>query len=72
MVYNGTYSGMNTSLWDPHFELPMVVFTLHFVEKGAFMADRDIGDMLLNLMLSEELIPFCGVYVMNVCRYEEW
>ena len=28
MVYNGTYSGMNTSLWDPHFELPMVRSTI--------------------------------------------
>ena len=72
MVCNGTYSGMNTSLWDPHFAPHMVGSTIPSVQKGTFMADRDIGDMLLNLMLSEELIPFCGVYVMNVCRYEEW
>ena len=72
MVYNGTYSGMNTSLWDPHFSLPMAVSTLHAVEKGTFLADCYIGDMLLNYILSQELIPFCGVDVMNVRKYEEW
>ena len=30
------------------------------------MGDQDIGDMLLDLMLSEEVIPFYGVDVMNV------
>ena len=43
MVYNGTYTGLNTSLWDPHFALPMVGSTIRAVEKGAFMADWDIG-----------------------------
>ena len=66
MVYNGTYSGINTSLWDPHFALPMVGSTIRFVEKGTFMADWYIGDMLLNFMLSEEVIQFCGLDVMNV------
>ena len=36
------------------------------------MAYRDIEDMFLNLMLSEEVRPFCGVDVMNVRTYEEW
>ena len=66
MVYNGTYIGMHTSLWDPHFVLPMVGSTLCAVEKGTFMTDQDIGDMLLDLMLSEEVIPFCGVNVINL------
>ena len=61
MVYKGTYIGLNTSLWDPHFALPMAVSTLCAVEKGKFMADRDIGEMFLNFMLSEEFRPFCGV-----------
>ena len=61
MVNNGTYIGMNTSLWDPHLALPMVGSTLHAVEKCKFMTDRDIGVMLLNFMLIEESIPFCEV-----------
>ena len=55
MVYNVTYSGMNTSLWDPHFALPMVRSTIRALEKVVFMVDQDIGDMLLNLMISEEV-----------------
>ena len=42
MVYNGTYSGMNTSLWDPHFALPMVRSTIRAVDKGNFMVDQYI------------------------------
>ena len=53
MVYNGTYSGMHTSLWDLHFAPPMVGSTIRAVEKGKVMADQDIGWMLLNFMLSE-------------------
>ena len=36
------------------------------------MVDQYIGDMLLNFMLSEELIPFCVLDVMNVRKWEEW
>ena len=45
MVYNGTYSGMNTSLCAPHFYLPTVGYTLCAVEKGTFMEDQDIGQI---------------------------
>ena len=48
---------MNTSLWDPHFGLPMVRSDLHAVDKVTFMADRDIGYMFLNFMLIEEVKP---------------
>ena len=53
MVCNGTYSGMNTSLWDPHFAPHMIGSTIRDVEEGKFMADQDIGKILLNFMLSE-------------------
>ena len=66
MVYNGTYSGLNTSIWDLHFALPMVVSTLRAVEKGDFLEDQDIRYMILDVMLSEEYISFCGVGGMNV------
>ena len=66
MVYNGTYSSINTSIWDTHFALPMVGSTIRFVEKGTFMADWYIGYMLLIFMLSEKVIQFCGLDVMNV------
>ena len=58
MVYTGTSSGMNTSIWDPHFALTMVGSSLHSVEKGTFMLDWYIGDILLNFIFSEESRPF--------------
>ena len=36
------------------------------------MADRDIGDMLLNFILSEELISFYGMEITNTRTEEEW
>ena len=66
MVYNGTYISMNTSLWDTYFALPMVGSTIYAVEKGTFMEGWYIGDILLDFMLSEEIIPFCVLDVMNV------
>ena len=53
LVYNGTSSGLNLSLWALHFYLTTVRSTLTEVERGTFMADRNIGEMFLNLMLSE-------------------
>ena len=43
MVYNGTYTSMNTSIWDTHFALPTVGSTIRSVEKVTCMEDRDIG-----------------------------
>ena len=68
MVYNGTYISINTSLWAPHFALPMVGSTLCTEEKGTFTAYRYIGDMCLNLIISEKVIPFCALYDMNVTK----
>ena len=45
MVINGKYNGINESLWNNQFLLHTVVSNLHYVEKGAFMADQDIGEM---------------------------
>ena len=71
MVYNGTSSGLNTSLWFLHFVLPTALSTIQDVETGTFMADWYIGEMFLNFMLSEEFIPFCVVNGKNF-RTEEW
>ena len=57
---------MNTLLWYHHFALPMVRFTLREVENGTFMADRDMGEMFLKSMLSEEVRLLCAVYMRNV------
>ena len=63
---------MNASLWDPHFELPMVKYNICDVEKGTTTADWEIRQMLLKFMLSEEVILFFGVDVVFLFKYEEW
>ena len=71
MVYNRTSSGIKSSLWEPHFVLPKVGSTIWSVERGTFMEDRDIGEMLLNFMLSKELRSFYGMDITNVRKEEE-
>ena len=36
------------------------------------MAHRYVREMFLNLILSEEIIPFCGFHVTNFHTEEEW
>ena len=55
MMYNGTYSGLNSYLWAPNFALHTVGTTLWAVERGTLMSDCDIGEMFLNFMLSEKV-----------------
>ena len=52
MVYNGTSSGLNTSLWDPHIAIHKVVYNLCAVEKGNFVADREISLYILPTYVS--------------------
>lgn len=61
MVYDGTASGLNASLWAPWFPLPTVESLLRAVEPGTFMCDADVGEMFLNFMLHEEVKKMCGV-----------
>ena len=72
MMYNRKLSGLNSSLWAHNFALTIVGSTLRVVEMGTFMADRDIGEMFINFMLSEEARSFCGVDVTNVRTEYEW
>ena len=53
ILYNGTYISLNTSLWYPHLLLHTFGYTLHTVDKGSFLVDQDIGEMFLNLVLSD-------------------
>lgn len=61
MVYDGTASGLNNSLWSPWFPLPSVNWLLRAVEPGYCMADNDVGEMFHNFMLHEDLRKFCGL-----------
>ena len=72
MMYNRKLSGLNSSLWAHNFALTIVGSTLRVVEMGTFMADRDIGEIFINYMLSEEVRSFCGVDITNVRTEEYW
>jgi len=63
MVYNGTASSLNDSLWCPWFLLPTVDSLLQCMEPGTFMCDNDIGEMFLNFMLHEDMRQVCGIDV---------
>ena len=71
MVYNGISNGLNDTLWAPHYALSMVPSKLRSVEVGAYMADRDIGEICLNFILGEEVRSFCGVGFYNVSNEED-
>ena len=61
LVYNGSSSGLNKSLWAPHFTLPTVTTQLRQVRAGTHGADVDIGEMFLNFILNEKIRKYCGV-----------
>jgi hypothetical protein len=61
MVYDGSSSGLNDSLWAPWFPLPTLETLLRSVESGTYMSDNDVGEMFLNFMLHEDIRKLCGV-----------
>ena len=66
MVYNGTPSGLNKILWDPHFLLPTVRSKFRGIDKGTYTAGRDMGEMFLVFVLSKDSRYYCGVEVSNI------
>jgi len=61
MVYDGTKSGLNDTIWVPRFSLPTVNSLLRAVDHSTYMADFDIGECFLNFVLHETVQALCGV-----------
>ena len=61
MVYDGTKSGLNESMWVPRFGLPTIDTHLRSIEEGTFLADVDVGDCFLNFPLHLKLQALAGV-----------
>ena len=61
LVYDGTSSGFNHSVWAPSFRLPTVEMLLRAVGPNTWMGDIDIGEMFLNFPLHESAQTYCGV-----------
>jgi hypothetical protein len=51
LVYDGSVSGLNLSIWVPCFFLSMLRSHLRDVDEDTFMADVDIGEMFLNFIM---------------------
>ena len=61
MVYDGTASGFNDSVYVPNFGLPTIETLLRGTDPDTWMVDLDIGDMFLNFMLAEDARELVGV-----------
>ena len=67
MVYNKKSSGLKYAMWDPHFALQT-----RAIDEGTYVADRDIGEMFLNFMLSKYVSPYFRVDINNMITEKEW
>jgi hypothetical protein len=61
MVYDGSKSGFNDSIWAPWFALPTVETMTRTVVPDGWCGDRDFGEMFLNFILHPEARKYCGV-----------
>ena len=61
MVYDGSKSGLNESLYSPWFALPTVDTMVRWVVAGSWLADNDYGEQFLNFPLHPDLRKYCGV-----------
>lgn len=76
VVFDGTKSGLNASIWSPSFGLPSSSSLLATLEPGTWMADIDVGEMFYNFLLDPKLRPYCGVDLKPYCQeassWERW
>ncbi|KAG7368517.1 hypothetical protein IV203_031260 [Nitzschia inconspicua] len=61
MVYDGTASGLNDSMWLPKFRMSTIETHLRFVEPETFMADVDVGECFLKFILHKSICALAGV-----------
>ena len=66
MVYDGTASGFNESIWVPNFGLPTIDTLIRGTGPSTWMVDLDIGDMFLNFMLHWKARSFVGIDITNI------
>ena len=61
MVYNGTKSELNDSLFAPWFMLPTSDVMCRWTIAGSWLVDNNYGDQFLNFPLYPDLQKFCGI-----------
>lgn len=61
LVYDGTSSGFNDSIWVPSFGMTTIDSVLGSVDTNTWMGDIDVADQFLNFPLHANAQPYCGV-----------
>ena len=61
VVFGGTVSGLNDSLWVPNLMLTTMGILLIMVVPKTYMVGLDVGEMFNNFQLSSVLAKYCGV-----------
>lgn len=61
LVYDGTKSGLNDTVWAPNFFLPSIDSLLALVDVDSWFADLDLGEMFLNYFMDARIRPYSGV-----------
>ena len=55
MVYDGSKSGLNNTLWAPWFALPTIDTITRWTLAGTWLANNDYGVMFLNFLMYKDL-----------------
>ena len=61
VVFDGTSSGLNETLWAPNFFLPSATSAAMLLTFGTWMADMDFGEMFHNFPMEERMRRCSGV-----------
>jgi hypothetical protein len=63
VVFDGTSSGLNETLWAPNFFLPSAKSASMVLGFSSWMSDMDFGEMFHNFNLDPRIRPYSGVNV---------
>jgi hypothetical protein len=61
IVFHAGANKLNDCVWTPSFSLPTFNLLLRLVGEDTLMADRDMGEMILNFQLHSNVIRFTGI-----------
>jgi hypothetical protein len=61
MVYDGTKSGLNNSIWAPNLNVPSIDSLVGLIDSNSWMSDIDLGEFFLNFPLDVGVQPLAGI-----------
>ena len=71
LVYDGTKSKLNASVFATNFFLPFLDSVLMWVNVDSWLADLDLGEMFLNYFLDKRIRAYSGVDLSKLMTEEE-